>query len=151
VTALPRDRGEEIGTSGVYLASEFNTSLTRQIHEIRLSRKQSPANLTPICISINPVASAIAPSNPHIRNMEQFEYNQPADLFARAGHGQTRPPVTYRKFTTGAEALRYAVEVLSESLLQGTVVETDLGRFEASDIRTLYDSPDYPLPRPQTS
>lgn len=98
-------------------------------------------------------ASALVnkPVRPHVGDMKSFEFTGPAELFAHAGRSLIRGPMTYKRFPTGAGALRYAVEVLSESNFRGAIVETELGRFNASEILTLYNSPGYPLPRPRTS
>lgn len=83
----------------------------------------------------------------HIR-LEEFDYSGSAELFAlkRKKYG----PVTYRRFETAAEAIRYAVEDLSRPLLEGTVIETGAERLDARTIRELYCGARYPLKRAAT-
>ena len=84
---------------------------------------------------------------PHMSNMQQFDFNAPAEVFAHAGRGTRRFPMTYRKFTTGAEAVRHAMEGMSADTLKGAVLESDDARFDAAGIEALYRSSDYPLQR----
>lgn len=83
----------------------------------------------------------------HIR-LEEFDYSGPAELFAlkRKKYG----PVTYRRFETAAEAIRYAVEDLSRTLLNGTFIETGAERLDGRTIRQLYGGDRYPLKRAAT-
>ena len=80
--------------------------------------------------------------------LEDFDYSVPAELFAlkRKKFG----PVTYRRFETAAEAIRFAVEHLSRSLLDGTIVETGTDRLDGRTIRQLYGGDRYPLKRTAT-
>jgi len=80
--------------------------------------------------------------------LEDFDYSVPAELFAlkRKKHG----PVTYRRFETAAEAIRYAVEHLSRSLLDGTTIETGAERLDGRTIQQLYGGDRYPLKRTAT-
>ena len=81
--------------------------------------------------------------------MDEFDYSTPAEIFASKGRGVGRP-LSYWRFSTGAEAVRYAIEALPAEMLDGTVMEVDEARFAAGDIRRLYESPGYPLPRAST-
>jgi hypothetical protein len=78
--------------------------------------------------------------------MIAFDYGAPAELFARGGKGASRP-MQYRRFATGAEAIRYAIEELPAALLAGSIIQVDEERFDAAQIRELYDCPAYPLAR----
>jgi hypothetical protein len=76
--------------------------------------------------------------------MSSFDYDAPAELFparSRSGHR----PVGYRRFSTAAEAIRYAVEKIPRGFLDGTVMESGAERSDGLRIRSLYDSTDYPL------
>lgn len=81
--------------------------------------------------------------------MKAFDYTAAAELFARPLVGYRRKPkaMTYRRFQTAAEALRYAIEELPEPLLEGTILEVGEERYDAPLIRALYDDPAYPLAR----
>lgn len=79
--------------------------------------------------------------------MQHFDYAAGAELFAAKGRGARWQPLTYRRFATGAEAVRFAIEELPAALLAGTVIETDEARFDYRQIRELYDSVDFPLKR----
>ena len=88
-----------------------------------------------------------------------FDYAEPAELFTRAGmvaqvpsadapaRSQRRNALTYRRFATGAEAVRFAIEKLPPGHLAATVLVTGGDRHEGIAIRDLYASDDYPLPR----
>ena len=82
--------------------------------------------------------------------MEQFNFTEPAELFATLTRRSKRAPVTYKRFDTGAEAVKYAVEVLSPEQLYGSAIESGEERFEAAAIRELYESAEYPLQRTAT-
>ena len=75
-----------------------------------------------------------------------FDYNAPAEIFA--GRSMRGPrPMRYQRFETGAEALRFAIEVLPRANLLGAIMEANERRYWHAEIRKLYDSPAYPLPR----
>jgi hypothetical protein len=77
--------------------------------------------------------------------MIKFNYSAPAELFGSPG--RQRRSVTYRRFASGAEAVRFAVEGISEGLLAGVTLQADDDRFDHRAIRALYDSTSYPLTR----
>ena len=75
-----------------------------------------------------------------------FDYNAPAEIFA--GRSMRGPrAMRYQRFETGAEALRFAIEVLPPANLLGAIMEANERRYWHTEIRKLYDSPAYPLPR----
>ena len=79
--------------------------------------------------------------------MEKFDFNAPADLFALAPGLRQRRPLSYRRFTTAAEAIRHAMEAEDTGALGSTIIETENARLGASDIEALYEGSAYPLPR----
>jgi hypothetical protein len=87
-------------------------------------------------------ARAITPADPIA-----FAFDAPAELFWNEGPGTGRGPMRYRRFNSGAQAIRYAIEELPAALLLGSIIEVDEDRFDARQIRELYDCPAYPLPR----
>ncbi len=82
--------------------------------------------------------------------MEHFDFNAPAEVFAITW-GKRPHFMTYRRFLTGAEAIRHVMEVLHADMRRGTIVETDLARFHPAEIRILYQRADYPLSRREPS
>ena len=83
----------------------------------------------------------------HMFNMDDFDYAAPAEVYACRSRGASPRPVTYRRFASGAEAIRFAIEELPAEVLFGTVIETIEQRFDAGAIRNLYESRAYPLQR----
>jgi hypothetical protein len=79
--------------------------------------------------------------------MEKFAYDAPAEIYASNGTGARKRPVTYRRFPSSAEAIRFTMEELPLIMQRGTVMEVGDDRFEIADIRALYESEDYPLAR----
>lgn len=79
--------------------------------------------------------------------MADFDFNVPAELFPARGRGMGRQFVSYKKFDTAADAVRYAIEELEPALLSGAILEVDEERFDGAAIRDLYARADYPLAR----
>jgi hypothetical protein len=80
------------------------------------------------------------------RDLTGFDFSAPAELFpSRNKKGRGR--ITYRRFDTAAEAVRFAVEDMPGSALLGAYIETNETRLCDQDIRALYDSAAYPLKR----
>src|SRR5262245_19152539 len=77
--------------------------------------------------------------------MSTFDYNAEAELFP--SRAMRSKPVGYRRFTRAAEAIRFAMEELPPQALVGAWLEVDEARFDAAEIRRLYDRADYPLER----
>ena len=75
--------------------------------------------------------------------MDKFDFNAPAEVFSGTGSWAGRRPMTYHRFSNGAEAIRFAMEVLAAEARAGTVIEVSELRFDAAEIRTLYESPEY--------
>ena len=82
--------------------------------------------------------------------MEAFDYNREAELFPAGTRGSRRKAFSYRRFDRVADAIQFAMEVLSSQSLTGAYLEVDQQRFNAEGIRLLYESEDYPLTRSTT-
>jgi hypothetical protein len=80
------------------------------------------------------------------RDMNGFDYNAPAELFPSRSK-KSRGQITYKRFDTAAEALRFAVEEMPAPALLGAYLEVDEARFGLQEIRSLYESDAYPLTR----
>jgi hypothetical protein len=76
-----------------------------------------------------------------------FNFSEPAELYT-GGSWRGRPTgVTYQRFGTAAEAIRYVVEELPGTSRLRSVLEVNEDRFNHSEIQKLYDSSGYPLTR----
>jgi hypothetical protein len=85
-----------------------------------------------------------APSQ--VQALNAFDYGAPAELFV-ANPRKSKRKVTYRRFGTAAEALRFAVEEVAAPALVSAYLEVDEARFGPQDIHSLYADPAYPLAR----
>jgi hypothetical protein len=80
--------------------------------------------------------------------MAGFDYRTEAELFPLVRRKFTKGGyVGYKRFTSAAQAIRFAVEELAPDLLRGAYLEVAEERFDASGIRQLYESDTYPLVR----
>jgi hypothetical protein len=80
------------------------------------------------------------------REIIAFSFDAPAELFPSRGR-RGRSTVTYRRFDTAAEAVRFTIEELPGDLLLGTYLEVRDERFDCDEIRGLYERADFPLAR----
>jgi hypothetical protein len=81
-----------------------------------------------------------------VEGLEGFDYEARAELFpsrSKKGRGQ----VTYKRFDTAAEAIRFAVEEVPPPALLGAYLEVDEARFGLHEIQYLYERAAYPLTR----
>jgi hypothetical protein len=76
-----------------------------------------------------------------------FDYGAPAELFMAKRRGGARQPLGYRRFTTAAEAIRFAVEDFPAVRTLGAWMQVGDERFDGDAIQRLYDSEEYPLKR----
>jgi hypothetical protein len=79
--------------------------------------------------------------------MASFDYDCPAELFPSRRNLRSTRAVTYRRFATAGEAIRYAVEVLPARAFLGTFLEVNEERFDSGAIRRLYEAAEYPFAR----
>jgi hypothetical protein len=86
---------------------------------------------------------ALFPKNGYITAMSTFDYTASAELFAL----QARSGIRYQRFAQAAEAIRHAIEKLPPKVLAGSSIEVNDRRYNAAQIRALYESERYPLSR----
>ena len=85
---------------------------------------------------------------PDDRETTTFDYGVAAELFMGKRKGGPRQPLSYRRFATAAEAIRFAVEELPAVRALGAWMQVGDERFDGDDIQRLYESDNYPLRRP---
>jgi Arc/MetJ-type ribon-helix-helix transcriptional regulator len=76
-----------------------------------------------------------------------FDYGAPAELFLSKRVDSTRKK--YRRFSTAAEAIRYAVETLRTPKAFGAWLQVGEERFNSAEIQRLYEAADFPLRKPE--
>ena len=76
-----------------------------------------------------------------------FDYAASAALFMPKGKRGMRQPLSYRRFATAAEAIRFAVEEFPAVRTLGAWIEVGEERFNGDDIRRLCESTGYPRHR----
>jgi hypothetical protein len=91
------------------------------------------------------LAVAIRPQQAHGRQM--FDYEAAAELFFGHPGMRARSKVGYRRFASASSAVLFAVEQLSPTVFNGTFLEVNDDRFNAAEIRSLYEHIDFPLVR----
>jgi hypothetical protein len=70
---------------------------------------------------------------------DRFDYQATAELFlGRNPRGGTRHP-KYKRFDRAGDAIRFAIERLSNEVLIGTYLEVDEKRYDSGGIRRLYE------------
>src|SRR5262249_49888102 len=80
-----------------------------------------------------------------------FDYAAAAELFlAKRSVGARAGGVGYRRFSSAAEPIRFAMEGLPASRLLGVFMQVGDTRFDAEGIRLLYEHQDYPLERSES-
>jgi hypothetical protein len=73
-----------------------------------------------------------------------FDFSAPAELFPSRGK-KGRSTLRYRRFSSAAEAVRFAVEDISPTLQLGAYLEVNEARFGMPEILALYAHPAFPL------
>ena len=81
--------------------------------------------------------------------MPSFDYSAPAELYPARGRGLRPGAVSYMRFDSAADAIRFAMEELDAALLFGAILEVDELRFDRAAIRDLYASDAFPLTKPK--
>ena len=76
-----------------------------------------------------------------------FDYGASAELFMPKRRSGARRPLSYRRFATAAEAIRFAVEELPGVRTLGAWMQVGEERFNSEDIQRLYESTAYPRRR----
>jgi len=76
-----------------------------------------------------------------------FDYGASAELFMPKRRSGARQPLSYRRFATAAEAIRFAVEELPGVRTLGAWMQVGEERFNSEDIQRLYESTGYPRRR----
>jgi hypothetical protein len=76
-----------------------------------------------------------------------FDYEASAELFFGHPGMRSRSKVGYRRFPHASTAVQFAVEQLAPAMLNGTFLEVNENRFNAAEIRSLYEHQDFPLAR----
>jgi len=76
-----------------------------------------------------------------------FDYGASAELFMPKRRSGARQPLSYRRFATAAEAIRFAVEELPGVRTLGAWMQVGEERFNSEDIQRLYESTSYPRRR----
>lgn len=79
--------------------------------------------------------------------MKEFDYQAPAEIYARGGRGFTKRAIRFYRFNKAAEAIRFVMEELPGEMLLGTIMEVGEERFIGMEIKRLYGSDDFPLVR----
>ncbi|MCC2103133.1 MAG: hypothetical protein KDJ20_03355 [Hyphomicrobiales bacterium] len=77
----------------------------------------------------------------------EFDYSVPAEFFAGRALAYKRAILAYQRFDHAAEAIRFAMEELSPTLLRGSFMEVEEARYSGADIERLYESDRFPLTR----
>ncbi len=76
-----------------------------------------------------------------------FDYAASAELFIPKRKLGARQSLSYRRFATAAEAIRFAVEELPAVRTLGPWMQVGEERFNSDDIERLYGSTSYPRRR----
>jgi hypothetical protein len=83
-------------------------------------------------------------------DLSEFDYTASAELFPSRGK-RNSGNIMYKRFSTAAEALRFAVEELPPPALLGAYLEVDEVRFGFKEMHGLYENAAYPLTRRTTA
>lgn len=76
-----------------------------------------------------------------------FDYGAGAELFPGRSGLKFIKKNLYQRFSRADAAIQFAIEELRPELLSGAFLEVDEERFDAAQIRQLYDDERFPLTR----
>ena len=76
-----------------------------------------------------------------------FDYAASAELFMPKRKRGARQQLSYRRFATAAEAIRFAVKEFPAIRTLGAWMQVGDERFDGDEIRRLYESTSYPRRR----
>ena len=76
-----------------------------------------------------------------------FDYAASAELYLPKRKRGSRQPLSYRRFATAADAIRFAVEEIPALRTLGAWMKVGNERFNSDDIRRLYETTSYPRRR----
>jgi hypothetical protein len=76
---------------------------------------------------------------------DNVDYLVPAELFPAPSH--RKAALSYHRFDTLAEAVRFAVEELKPAQLAGAFIEAEEVRYGGHEIAALYEAAGFPLTR----
>jgi hypothetical protein len=76
-----------------------------------------------------------------------FDYDAAAELYFGHPNARTRRKVGYRRFPRAATAIQFAAEQLAPAARDSAFLEVNDARFNAAEIRELYEHTDFPLAR----
>jgi hypothetical protein len=80
--------------------------------------------------------------------MTDFNYDVPGEFYSRKSPGYRKPSgLAYQRFNTAAEAIRFAMEDISPAALGGCTLVVEEERLGVKELKALYVSPSFPLPR----
>jgi hypothetical protein len=79
--------------------------------------------------------------------MMMLDYTASAELFMPKRKGGARQLLSYWRFATAAEAIRFAVEEFPSIRTVGAWMKVGEERFNGDEIRRLYESTSYPRRR----
>ena len=82
--------------------------------------------------------------------MVVIDFSSPAEFYPGRRTG-ARTALHYLRFDTVAEAVRHAIEKTAPDQITDAVIECEEARYQGEDIRQLYRSENYPLPRKAAS
>jgi hypothetical protein len=76
-----------------------------------------------------------------------FDYDSSAELFIAKRKRGPHQQLSYRRFATAAEAIRFAVEEFPAVKTLGAWLQVGDERFDSDEIYGLYENRNYPLRR----